>query len=72
MDVENFVFQKTAQGARRDVSNRVVTSFPCRQADIRQRMQQGGNFCQRHEMILNVLPRGQVPFAARELVGDQG
>jgi hypothetical protein len=33
---------------------------------------EGGHVAQRHEVILNILPGGDVPLAAAEILGDHG
>ena len=65
LHVENLVVQQSAQRARRHVADRVVAGFARGQPDIGQHVQQRRGTCaQRHEVILHVLPGGEVAFAA--------
>ena len=70
VDIENFVFQQAAQRAGSDVADRVVAGFARGQANVRQLVQQRRHLWQRNEMILDILPGGEMALAASEFIGD--
>src|SRR5690349_4248277 len=71
MDIEYFVFEQTAQWARRNVADRVVARLARSEPRIGQGEEQIRNILQRHEVILHILPRGEMAFSAGETVGRQ-
>jgi hypothetical protein len=68
--VENFVAGDAGQGADGDVAHGVVAGLAIGQPHVRQQVHKAGDARQRHEMVLNVLPRGEVAPAAAEFVRD--
>ena len=68
--VEDFVLREPGPRAGGHVADGVVAGFAIGQADIGQQVHQVRYARQGHEVILNVLPRGEMAAAAAEFVGD--
>jgi hypothetical protein len=58
--------------ASRHVAHRVVAGFARGQANVGQKVQRIRHLLQGHEVILHVLPRGQMAFIAAVAFGHQG
>ncbi|SPE37158.1 hypothetical protein SBA3_260014 [Candidatus Sulfopaludibacter sp. SbA3] len=68
--IENFVVRDPRLGAGGDVTHGVVAGLAIGQAGVGEHVHEVWHAHQRHEVILDVLPRGEVALAAAELVGD--
>ncbi len=68
--VEDFVARDAAPDAGGDVADGIEAGFANGESGIVQHVHQVGGARERHEVILHVLARGDVAFAAGELVGD--
>jgi hypothetical protein len=68
IDVKHFVGAQAGERTCRDIAHCVVARFASREAFISQKVQEVRDLLQRHKMILNILPGGEVAFAAAKLL----
>ena len=59
-----------APDARSDIADGVIASLAVGKAGVGEHVHQVGGALERHEVILHILPRRKVPFAAREFIRD--
>src|ERR1035438_1872884 len=69
-DVEDFVRRDAGPGAGGHVADGVVAGLAVRQPDVGQKVHQIGDPMERDEVVLDVLPRGEVAASAAEFVGN--
>ena len=68
-NVEDFVLRDPRPGAGGHVAHGVVARLAIRHPDIGQHVHQVGNPVERDEVILHILPGGEVAASTAELVG---
>ena len=71
-NVEDFVLRDSGPGAGGHVADRVVARLAIRHPDIGQQVHQVGNPVERDEVILHILPGGEVAAPSAEFVGNAG